>query len=140
MQNTNEAIVPSEASGYDVIFVETVGVGQSETMVKDMVDMLILIVAPGAGDELQGIKKGIVEAADMIIVNKADGDLKTQAVIAEMEYASALRFVTPSYVGWTPVVKKVSSVECKGFDEVWGSMKEFYGIVDGEGQLEKNRV
>jgi LAO/AO transport system kinase len=108
-------------------------------MVKDMVDMFVLLVAPGAGDELQGIKKGIVEAADMIIVNKADGELKTQAGIAEMEYASALRFVTPGYSGWTPVVQSVSSAECKGFEEVWKTMKEFYEVVDSEGELDRKR-
>jgi LAO/AO transport system kinase len=107
-------------------------------MVADMTDMFILLVGPGAGDELQGIKKGIVEAADMIIVNKADGDLKVQAGIAEMEYTAALRWGTTQVKGWTPVVKSVSSVENSGFEEVWKSMLEYYAVVQG-GEMERKR-
>jgi LAO/AO transport system kinase len=92
------------AAGFDVVLVETVGVGQSETMVADMVDMFVLLVAPGGGDELQGMKKGIVELADLIIVNKADGHLKVAARTAQMEYTSALKYLKPLYNDWKPQV------------------------------------
>ena len=92
------------AAGFDIVLVETVGVGQSETMVADMVDMFVLLVAPGGGDELQGMKKGIVELADLIIVNKADGHLAVPARMAQIEYTSALKYLKPLYNDWKPQV------------------------------------
>ncbi len=94
-RRTREAILLAEAAGFDVVIVETVGVGQSETAVADMVDMFLLLLAPGAGDELQGLKKGIVELADLILVNKADGDLKPAALRAVAEYRHALHLLRP---------------------------------------------
>ena len=113
-RNTNEAILLCEgklewsedlAAGFDVVLIETVGVGQSETMVADMVDMFVLLVAPGGGDELQGMKKGIVELADLIIVNKADGHLAVPARMAQIEYTSALKYLKPLYSDWKPMVR-----------------------------------
>lgn len=129
-RNTNDAIVLCAAAGYDVILVETVGVGQSETMVADMVDMFTLLVAPGAGDELQGMKKGIVELSDMILVNKADGELAAAARMAQIEYTSALKYLQPSTQGWTPQILPVSSHANTGITEAWDSMKEYYKILN----------
>jgi LAO/AO transport system kinase len=121
-RNTNDAIILCEAAGYNVIMVETVGVGQSETMycisansrVADMVDMFVLLVAPGSGDELQGIKKGIVEMADMIIINKADGELMNAARMAQAEYRNALKYIQPSSNNWMPEVMLASSHQRQG--------------------------
>src|SRR5205085_6458866 len=98
-----------EAAGYDVVIVETVGVGQSETEVADMVDMFILLLLPGSGDELQGIKKGIVELADLLVVNKADGDLKAQAKRVRSDYAAALKLLHPASSEWSPKVTTCSA-------------------------------
>ncbi|KAI8929365.1 ArgK protein-domain-containing protein [Entophlyctis helioformis] len=138
-RNTNEAIILCSAAGYDVILVETVGVGQSETMVADMVDMFALLVAPGGGDELQGMKKGIVELSDLIVVNKADGELANQAKMAQLEYTSALKFLQPMNDGWYPKVLPVSSHEKRGIDQVWDSMKEFYTILNDQGDFDAKR-
>ncbi|KAJ3082888.1 hypothetical protein HK102_001400 [Quaeritorhiza haematococci] len=138
-RNTNEAILLCEAAGYDVILIETVGVGQSETMVADMVDMFTLLVAPGAGDELQGIKKGIVELSDLIIVNKADGDLMAQARAAQMEYTSALKFLQSQESGWKPKVLPVSAREKSGIDKAWDTMKEYYWLMRDSHDLEIKR-
>ena len=103
-RNTCDAILLCEEAGYDTIMVETIGVGQSETLVADLVDMFCLLVAPAAGDELQGFKKGIVELADLILVTKSDGDLLSAANMAHAEYTSALKFVHPTSKSWTPLV------------------------------------
>ncbi|KAI9193099.1 arginine/ornithine transport system ATPase [Polychytrium aggregatum] len=125
-RNTNEAILICEAAGYDIILVETVGVGQSETMVADMVDIFTLLVAPGGGDELQGMKRGIMELSDLVLVNKADGVLAVPARMAQMEYISALKFMQPVNALWRPEVLLMSAAEKKGIDEVWNSMKLYY--------------
>lgn len=103
-RSTNEAIILCEGAGYNIILVETMGVGQSEFAVKDMVDMFVLIIPPAGGDELQGIKKGIVEVADFILVNKADGDLLTPARKIQAEYTSALKLLHRHNPLWNPPV------------------------------------
>lgn len=121
-RRTREAMLVCEAAGYDVIVVETVGVGQSETAVADMVDMFLLLLVPGGGDELQGIKKGIVELADAIIVNKADGDLALAAARAARDYKNALHLLTPANAAWTVPVLTCSALEHAGIDQVWQSV------------------
>jgi len=118
-RRTREAIGLAEAAGFDVVIVETVGVGQSETAVADMVDMFLLLLAPGAGDELQGLKKGIVELADLILVNKADGDLKPAALRAVAEYRHALHLLRPGSPHWSTEVRAVSALMGEGIAEVW---------------------
>ncbi|KAI8815582.1 ArgK protein-domain-containing protein [Fimicolochytrium jonesii] len=138
-RNTNEAILLCEAGGYDIILVETVGVGQSETMVSEMTDFFTLLVAPGGGDELQGMKKGIVELSDLILVNKSDGDLEPASRVAVMEYLSALKFVTRNWEGWRPEVLPVSSHRGKNIPETWETMKRFYDASESAGELYKRR-
>ncbi|KAJ3210654.1 hypothetical protein HDU82_007629 [Entophlyctis luteolus] len=128
------------AAGYDIVLVETVGVGQSETMVADMVDIFTLIVAPGAGDELQGMKKGIVELSDLILVNKSDGILETPARMAQMEYTSALKFFQPSKGTWRPTVLRVSSVNVDGIDKAWDVMCQFRTTLKAAGEFEAIRA
>ncbi|MGB0671858.1 MAG: methylmalonyl Co-A mutase-associated GTPase MeaB, partial [Rhodospirillales bacterium] len=133
-RRTRESLLLCEAAGFGVIVVETVGVGQSETAVADMVDMFLLLLAPGGGDELQGIKKGIVELADLVVVNKADGDLAPAAERARMEYASALHLLKPAHPKWSPKVLKVSARDRAGIDAVWsniGAFREALGPDDG---------
>src|SRR5205085_314123 len=114
-----------EAAGYDVVIVETVGVGQSEIEVADMVDMFILMLLPGSGDELQGIKKGIVELADLIVVNKADGDLMQQAKRVRADYAAALRLLHTAGASWQPKVLTCSALQGDGIPDVWKQIGEF---------------
>ena len=116
---TREAIILCEAAGYDVIFVETVGVGQSEVSVRTMVDFFLLLQIVGAGDELQGIKKGVVEIADAIVVNKADGDNLTKAKMARMEYERILQYLHSYTPYWEPKAMTCSALEGTGVDEVW---------------------
>ncbi|OZJ04994.1 hypothetical protein BZG36_02112 [Bifiguratus adelaidae] len=138
-RNTNEAIILCEASGYDVTLVETVGVGQSETMVSEMVDMFVLLVPPAGGDELQGLKKGIVELADLVIVNKADGDLMSSARAATLEYTSALKFLQPAYEGWRSKVIRVSAKEELGIDKAWETMTEYFDVMRNAGHIASKR-
>ncbi|CAG8442211.1 2030_t:CDS:2 [Ambispora gerdemannii] len=114
------------AAGYDVILVETVGVGQSEIMVSEMVDMFVLIVPPAGGDEIQGLKKGIVEIADLVIVNKADGQLANAAKEAAAEYKSALKYLKPTSSVWMPKVIPVSAKTKMGINDVWDAVKEYF--------------
>ena len=122
-RRTREAILLCEAAGYDVIIVETVGVGQSETTVADMVDVFCLLLLPSGGDELQGIKKGIVEIAELIVVNKVDGDLKDAAMRAVADYRSALRLLRPVTPWWTTEVIPVSSLQGDGIAAVWATVE-----------------
>ena len=124
-KKTNEAIILCEAAGYDIILVETVGIGQSEVAVSEMVDMFVLVIPPASGDELQGIKKGIVEMVDLVLVNKADGDLLPAARRIQSEYASALKLLRRPTDIWHPNVYPVSSLFDEGFDKVWSNMAEF---------------
>ena len=138
-RRTREAMLLCEAAGYDVIFVETVGVGQSETEVADMVDLFMLMLLPGAGDELQGIKKGIVELADLLVVNKADGDMKLAAKRARADYSAALRMLTPSSAQWMPRVELVSSTDGTGIETTWSCIRDFYDTMSKEGLLGQRR-
>jgi len=124
-RSTNEAIVLCEAAGYDVIIVETVGVGQSETSVADMVDMFGLVISPAGGDELQGLKKGIVEMCDVVIVNKSDGELVPAAIRTQSEYLSSLKYVRHRSLHWRVPVLRVSSLQRTGLEELWSSVQAF---------------
>ena len=124
-RKTRETIILCEAAGYDVILVETVGVGQSETAVHSMVDFFLLLKLPGAGDELQGIKRGIVEMADALVINKADGDHKKLARSAALEFARALHLYPPKENGWMPKVLSCSALEQTGLDEVWNMITDY---------------
>ncbi|CAH1268215.1 MMAA [Branchiostoma lanceolatum] len=138
-RRTNEAIVLCEGAGYDVILVETVGVGQSEFVVADMVDMFVLLVPPAGGDELQGLKKGIVEVADLVVVNKADGDLLPAARRIQAEYTSALKFVRPRSQVWRPRVIRVSSLTKEGIPKAWDRMTGFRSKTWNSGELDMKR-
>jgi LAO/AO transport system kinase len=139
-RRTREAALLCEAAGFDVIVVETVGVGQSEVAVADMVDCFCLIVAPGAGDELQGIKRGIVELADLVVVNKADGDLLPAARRATADYRQAVHLLRPRHAGWEVPVLAMSAREGVGVDEVWSTVEKFVGHLREDGALERRRA
>ena len=138
-QGTRNAIFLCEAAGYRNIFVETVGVGQSEAAVRDMVDFLMLVTIAGAGDELQGIKRGLVEMADLIVVNKADGDNITAAQRACSEAESALHFLPQSASGWTPRAMCCSAAEGNGVRELWSCIVEHSAITKASGWCERTR-
>jgi LAO/AO transport system kinase len=139
-RRTREAMLVCEAAGFDVIVVETVGVGQSETAVADMVDMFLLVLVPGGGDELQGIKKGIVELADAIIVNKADGDLAAAAARAARDYKNALHLLAPASDHWTVPVLTCSALARSGIDEVWNTVAGFRDAMARTGALDARRA
>ena len=139
-RRTREAMLIAEAAGYDVIFVETVGVGQSETGVADMVDMFVLLQSPGGGDELQGIKRGIMELADLIVVNKADGALEKLAKLAQTQYISALHLMRPKYESWTVAVLLTSALTGKGITEMWDAVCTFEEHLAESGELARNRA
>ncbi len=137
---TRETMILCEAAGYDVVLVETVGVGQSEVAVRSMVDFFLLLQIAGAGDDLQGIKKGVVEMADAIVVNKADGDNVSRARLARVEYARVLQYLHPFTEGWTPKALACSGLEGTGVDEVWDTVNEFCDKLKAEGRFEKIRT
>ena len=139
-RRTREAMLLTEAAGFDVVFIETVGVGQSETAVADMVDLFVLLASPAGGDDLQGIKRGIMELADLLIVTKADGDLAQAAQRAASELRSALHLMRPKVPCWRPRVLTVSSVAATGMDAVWATINEFRQALDGAGELAKLRA
>ena len=136
---TRESILACEASGFDAIIVETVGVGQSETTVASMVDFFLVLMISGAGDELQGIKKGVLELADAIAVNKADGDNIMRAKLARKEYESALQLLRPSSPNWSPPVLTCSAREWTGINEIWETILEHREILTETGELELKR-
>ena len=136
---TRESIVVCEAAGFDVVLVETVGVGQSETLVAKMVDFFLVLMIPGAGDELQGIKKGVLELADMIAVNKADGDNEGRARVAANDYASALRLMQPSSPSWTPPVVTCSALHEVGLDTLWAQIELHRAKLSASGELDHKR-
>jgi LAO/AO transport system kinase len=138
-RRTREALLLCEAAGFDVVVVETIGVGQSEVAVADLVDVFCLIVAPGGGDDLQGIKRGIMELADLLVVNKCDGDLAAAAKRAQGDYANALHLLRPRWHGWTTQVLACSAVENTGVDEVWSAVEAFHAAV-GDEALGANRA
>ena len=121
-RRTREALLVCEAAGFDVVIVETVGVGQSETAVADMVDIFVLLLQPGGGDELQGFKRGIMELADLFVVTKADGELAAAAGRAAAEYRGALGFLRPPSPNWRPPVLTSSALEGSGMAEVWDAV------------------
>ena len=139
-RRTREAMLLCEAAGFDVILVETVGVGQSETAVADMVDMFLLLLVPGGGDELQGIKRGIMELADLLIVNKADGDLAAAAGRAAGEYAHALQLMPAASPDWAAEVVQCSALENRGIAEVWETVGRFRAAREGTGELAMRRA
>ncbi len=132
-RKTRESIILCEAAGYDVIFVETVGVGQSETAVHSMVDFFLLIQIAGAGDELQGIKRGIMEMADGIAINKCDGQNVEKAKLAKAQFQSALHLFPQSNSGWVPEVHTCSSIENTGIDVVWDMIERYLAYVKQTG-------
>ncbi len=134
-RRTREALLLVEAAGFDVVLVETVGVGQSETAVADMVDLFVLLVSPGGGDDLQGIKRGVMELADLLLVTKADGDLATAANRAASDYRAALHLMRPKYQGLLPQVLKISAVAGQGIGEAWVAMTTFHSALVAEGHL-----
>lgn len=136
---TRESISICEAAGYDVILIETVGVGQSEVAVEQMVDFFLVLMLAGAGDELQGIKRGILEIADMIAVNKADGDNLPKAQLARNEYASALHLLRPKSESWTPDAVCVSALEGTGLSELWSSIEEHRSLLETSGERKQRR-
>ncbi|HIJ61098.1 MAG TPA: methylmalonyl Co-A mutase-associated GTPase MeaB [Rhodospirillaceae bacterium] len=138
-RRTREALLACEAAGFDVIIVETVGVGQSETAVADMVDMFLLLLVPGGGDELQGIKKGIVEIADAIIVNKADGDLANAAKRAARDYQNALHLLRPASRHWSVPVLSCSAVNSLGIADVWETVGRYRQVMGEAGELAARR-
>jgi len=139
-RKTRETIVLCEAAGYNNIFVETVGVGQSETAVHSMVDFFLLIQLAGTGDELQGIKRGIMEMADGIVINKADGDNIDRAMLAKAQFQSALHLFPPTTSGWMPEVLTYSGYYELGIKEVWDMIDRYFAYVKGNGFFEKRRM
>jgi LAO/AO transport system kinase len=138
-RKTKESIILCEAAGFDTIFVETVGVGQSETSVASMVDFFLLLMLAGAGDELQGIKRGIMEMADAILINKAEGDNLKKAELAKAQYESALHLFPPPQSGWTPLAGTCSALYKQGIDTVWGMIEKYLQMVKDNGYFEQNR-
>ncbi len=138
-RKTRETMLVCEAAGFDVIIVETVGVGQSETTVASMVDFFLVLQISGAGDELQGIKKGVLEVADAILVNKADGDNVNRAKLAKKQYETALHLVTPSSPNWSVPVMTCSALQEVGLMEVWDTITNHKKIMTASGELEVKR-
>ncbi|CAN5579756.1 methylmalonyl Co-A mutase-associated GTPase MeaB [soil metagenome] len=136
---TRETILVCEAAGYDVVLVETVGVGQSETVVADMVDFFLVLMLSGAGDDLQGIKKGVLELADMIAVNKADGDNRARAELAAADYRAALHLMSPASPTWSPPVVLCSGLADVGLDELWEQIEIHRERMGATGELEARR-
>ena len=136
---TRETMLLCEAAGFDVVLVETVGIGQSETAVADMTDFFLVLMLPGAGDELQGIKKGVIEIADMIAVNKADGDGAIRARAAAAEYRAALHILAPASPTWTPPVVTVSGLANEGLDAMWQQILEHRRRLTASGELAARR-
>ena len=139
-RKTRETIVLCEAAGFNNIFVETVGVGQSETAVHSMVDFFLLLQLAGTGDELQGIKRGIMEMADGIVINKADGDNINRAQLAQAQFRSALQLFPPTASGWQPEVLTYSGYYELGIPEVWDMIDRYFAFVDANGYFERKRL
>ena len=138
-RKTREAMLLCEAAGFEVIIVETVGVGQSETLVRGMVDFFLLLMLAGAGDELQGIKKGIMEMADAIAINKAEGENLQQARLAQQEYQNALHLMRPEAHGWQPQVLTCSALQEQGIAEIWALMQAYQNRMQASGYWQQNR-
>ena len=139
-RKTRETIILCEAAGFDTIFIETVGVGQSETVVSSMVDFFLLLMLAGAGDELQGIKRGIMEMADAIVINKADGDNVMRAKMARIEYQNALHLFPPTTSGWVPVSEICSSKTKEGIDKIWEIINDYINLTLNSGYFKTKRL
>lgn len=138
-RKTRETMLICEAAGYDVIIVETVGVGQSEITVSSMVDCFLLLQLPGAGDELQGIKKGVMEIADAILINKAEGENRARADLARQQYLNALHLLKPKSASWQVPVLLCSALQMEGIDVVWQAVLSFRQAMDKTGELSEKR-
>jgi LAO/AO transport system kinase len=138
-RKTRETILLCEAAGYDVILVETIGVGQSEVVVRSMVDFFALLVLTGAGDELQGMKKGVMELADLVIVNKADGNNKRAALSAKAEYNQILHYIRPATEGWETKAVTCSALHDDGVTDIWNEIQAFKDTTTGTGVFQKRR-
>jgi LAO/AO transport system kinase len=132
-RRTRETILLCEAAGFDTVIVETVGAGQSETTVAEMTDMFVLILPPAAGDELQGLKRGIIELADLVLINKADGELLDHANRSAADYTNALRLIRPRTPGWEVPVRAVSALTGAGIDAVWDDVAKFRAALEASG-------
>ena len=139
-RRTREAILLCEAAGFDTVLVETVGVGQAETAVAELVDMFVLIQQPAAGDELQGVKRGVIELADLVLVNKADGELAAAARRSAADYASAMRLLRPPLPEWQVPVRTVSALEGTGINEVWDDVARFRAALEQSGAWSRQRA
>jgi LAO/AO transport system kinase len=139
-RRTREATLLCEAAGFDAILVETVGVGQAETAVADIVDMFVLILPPAGGDELQGIKRGVIELADLVLVNKADGELAPAAHRTVADYASAMGLIRPPYPEWHLPVRAISALEGTGIREVWDDVARFRAALEHTGAWSRRRA
>ena len=138
-RKTREAIILCEAAGFDMIIIETVGVGQSETAVHSMVDFFLLLKISGAGDELQGIKRGIMEMADAIVINKADGDNVNKAKLAKTEFNRALHLFPAKSSGWTPTVATCSAIQNIGIDAVWHTISDYLALTTSNTYFKEKR-
>lgn len=138
-RKTRETMLLCEAAGYDIIIVETVGVGQSEITVASMVDFFLLLQLTGAGDELQGIKKGVMEIADAILINKAEGDNRPRAQLARKQYQNALHLLRPKSFDWQVPVLLCSALHQQGIDEVWQTVQDFVAVMQNNGEFDQKR-
>jgi LAO/AO transport system kinase len=136
---TRETMALVEAAGFDIVIVETVGVGQSETTVAEMVDFFLVLLLAGGGDDLQGIKKGVIEIADMIAINKADGDNAPRATRAAADYRHALHIITPASPNWQPPVLTISGLANQGLDELWGQITQHRERLTASGEFAARR-
>jgi len=134
-RRTREAMLLCEAAGFDVVIIETIGVGQSEVAVADMVDLFTLLVSPAGGDELQGIKRGIMELADLVVVNKADGDLAAAAGRTRADYSGAVHLLRPKWEAWATEVMTCSALTSTGITEIWDAVTRFIASVGASGEL-----
>jgi LAO/AO transport system kinase len=139
-RHTRETMLVVEAAGFDVVLVETVGVGQSETTVADMTDMFVLLLLPGGGDELQGIKRGIVERADLVLVNKCDGELVSTATRSAADYRNALRLLQPRSAQWEVPVETCSSLDPAAMPPIWTLIGRFHAAMERSGELAASRA
>ncbi len=139
-RSTRESVSILEAAGYSVILIETVGVGQAETEVFEMTDIFLVLLSPGGGDELQGIKRGIIELADILVVNKADGNLEATSRSTVLDYKNALKLLKPRIQGWNVPVLPCSALEKNGVDQIWNEVINLKDHLLKTGQLEKNRL
>lgn len=139
-EHTHDVVLLCEGTGYDIVLVETVGLGQSEVAIDSTVDMLLLLVSPGGGDELQGVKKGIMESADMIVVNKADGALIPAARHTSSEYRRAIDFLRRKHECWKPMVRRCSAHDRSGLNTVWDVVEKFWQTMLDHGEFQRRRV